>query len=191
MATQTNAGSPAWSTRLISELHDADQRMKSLADTLTLEQLNWQANPNSWSIGQCIEHLWRTNEVYLPPIAKALEDKIPNVAKEITPGWPSRWFISNIIEPSPNGRRTSAPKKIVPTSHVDSEILNHFLQSNQTLRDLIARASAYDVNRIRFKNPFIAGLRFTIGTGFLIICSHQRRHLLQMERVKQSPGLPA
>ena len=51
------------------------------------------------------------------------------------------------------------------------------------MRELVARASAYDVNRIRFKNPFTPLLRFTVGTGLEIVTQHQSRHLLQAEVV--------
>jgi len=57
-------------------------------------------------------------------------------------------------------------------------------------RDLIRRASRYDVNRIRFRNPFIPLLRFTVGTGLEIVWRHQCRHLLQAERIKQAPTFP-
>jgi hypothetical protein len=54
-------------------------------------------------------------------------------------------------------------------------------------RDLVRCAGAYDINRIRFRNPFIPLLRFTVGTGLEIVWRHQRRHLLQAERIKQPP----
>ena len=47
-----------------------------------------------------------------------------------------------------------------------------------------------NVNRIRFWNPFIPGIRFTVGTGLQIIVGHERRHLLQAERVLHSPSFP-
>src|SRR5438034_492209 len=47
-----------------------------------------------------------------------------------------------------------------------------------------------NVNRIRFWNPFIPGTRFTVGTGLQIIVGHERRHLLQAERVLHSPSFP-
>jgi hypothetical protein len=50
--------------------------------------------------------------------------------------------------------------------------------------------SPYDVNRIRFRNPFIPVLRFTVGTGLEILSNHQRRHLLQAERVRESLEFP-
>ncbi len=36
-----------------------------------------------------------------------------------------------------------------------------------------------DKFRIRFPNPFLPALRFTVGAGFLIIAAHERRHLWQ------------
>jgi hypothetical protein len=42
------------------------------------------------------------------------------------------------------------------------------------------------VNRVRFRNPFIAVIRFTIGTGLEIIARHEDRHLLQAERIRDS-----
>jgi hypothetical protein len=131
-----------------------------------------------------------TNEVYLPVISTALEGRQPSAVHEITLGRFSRWFIRNYIAPNPGGARGRAPKNIQPAKQVDPAILEAFLRSNQITRDLVARASACNVNRIRFKNPFIPLLRFTVGTGLETVTQHQSRHLLQAEGVKQSPGFP-
>lgn len=179
-----------WSSRLIGELDESDRRAKLLVSQLTVEQLNWRALPGSWSIGQCLEHLCIMNEAYLAAISPALEREPGGSVQEITPGWFGRWFLRSYVEPSPQTKRAPAPKKIVPRSQVELSVLDRFLSSNQAARNLIRHAAAYDVNRIRFKNPFIGVIRFSVGTGFQIICSHERRHLLQAERVKQSPEFP-
>lgn len=106
------------------------------------------------------------------------------------PGWFGRWFLRNYIEPSPESKRARAPGKIAPASQVDPHILDLFLTSNLAVRELVRRASGYDVNRIRYRNPFIPVLRFTAGTGLLIVTRHQHRHLLQAERVKQAADFP-
>ena len=51
------------------------------------------------------------------------------------------------------------------------------------MRELVARAAGHDVNRLRFRNPFIPLIRFTVGSGFEITSKHEDRHLLQAERV--------
>ncbi len=190
MGAQTTLALPAWSARLISELDAADQHAKELVSPLTVDQLNWQSARGSWSVGQCLEHLCITNDAYLPAIAGALPGKPIASVQEIMPGWLARWFIRSYIEPSPQTKRASAPKKIVPGPRVELSVLDRFLSGNQAARELIRRAGAHDVNRIRFKNPFVPGIRFTVGTGFEIICGHERRHLLQADRVKQSLSSP-
>src|SRR5437660_3944729 len=191
IGAQTTIALPAWSTRMISELEAADQYAKELVSPLTVEQLNWQTGRGAWSVGQCLEHLCIATEVYLPAISAALAGQSIASVPEITPGWFARWFIRSYLEPSPQSKRAPAPKKIVPGPRVEPSVLDRFLSSNQATRELIRSAAAHNVNRIRFKNPLIPGIRFTVGTGLQIICSHERRHLLQADRVKQSLNFPA
>ena len=181
---------PRWSQRLVSELDAADRRAGSLAGSLSPEQLNWRPSPDAWSVGQCLHHLYVANEVYLPAITTSLEGRPPSRVEEITPGWFGRWFIRKYIEPSSKSSRVRAPRKIEPAKYVEPSVLESFLRSNRLARELVLRASDYDVNRIRFRNPFIPAIRFTVGTGLEILSKHQNRHLLQAERVRQSAGFP-
>jgi hypothetical protein len=181
---------PSWSERLIGELDRTDRRANDLARGLSPEQLNWKPTDNVWSVGQCLQHLYVANEVYLPAIGKALDDRPRSPVQDITPGWFGRWFIRTYIEPSSRSKRARAPRKIAPAQQIDPSVLDLFLRSNDVARDLVRRAGAYDVNRIRFSNPFMPLLRFTVGTGLEIVWRHQRRHLLQAERIKQAPAFP-
>jgi hypothetical protein len=130
------------------------------------------------------------NDVYLPPIARSLEGKPERKTEEITPGWFGAWFIRSFVEPLPNQMRAHAPKKIAPASCVPPSVLERFLAGNEDVRKLIQRAAEYDVNQIRFRNPFIPVIRFTVGTGFEIVTKHQKRHLLQADRVMGAASFP-
>jgi hypothetical protein len=187
---QLDEVSPPWCLRLISELNAADNRAIALAKALTPQQLNWRRRPDKWSVGQCLEHLYITNEVYLGPMSTSLKGRQPGVVQEIVPGWLGRWFIRNYIEPSSKMKRVRAPRKIRPGSQIEPSVLDRLLISNHTARQLIHRAKNYDVNRIRFRNPFIPVIHFSVGTGFEILSKHQQRHLLQAERIRDSVEFP-
>lgn len=189
MATATRSSLPSWSQRLISELELSDGRAQQLARGLNREQLNWNPAPGAWSIGQCLQHLLAGNELYLPAIANSLRGRRESPVEEVVLSRFSRWFIRNYIAPS-STTRARAPRKIRPAAEVEPSVLDAFLRTNEVARELIRQASAYDVNRIRFRNPFIPLLRFTVGTGLEITSKHESRHLQQGERVRQSPGFP-
>ena len=183
-------GLPKWSSRLISELNAADQRAEVVARGLSLTQLNWQPRQDAWSVGQCLEHLRIGNEILVPVLGAALEGRQHRSVDEISLGWFSHWFIRMYIAPNPGGARARAPRKITPVRQVDPGVLNSFLRSTEAARALVQQASNYDVNRIRYRNPFIPLLRFTVGAGLEIIAKHASRHLLQAEGVRQNISFP-
>ena len=156
---------------------------------LSAEQLNWQPAPGSWCVAECIQHLVQANREYLPPIEAALRGKPEAPVAEVTPGWFGRWFIRAYIDPVTQKRKGAAPAKIRVRT-VEPDILDVFLRTNEVVREAVRQAAPYDVNHIRFVNPFFPLIRFTVGTGFEIIWRHQRRHLLQAERVTKAPGFP-
>ena len=190
MATPQDTHAPAWSIRLAFELSANDQTAQALVAGLNVEQLNWQPVPGSWSVGQCLEHLCKVNEIYVPPISAALQAKPDSPVDQIIPGWFGSWFIRTFIDPSPSSKRVQAPAKIRPGARIELSVLDRFLSGNQSCRGVILGARAKNVNRVRFWNPFLPGLRFTVGTGFEIIARHERRHLLQAERVLGSTNFP-
>jgi hypothetical protein len=185
------SATPDWAQRLLASLASSDQRAATLARPLSVAQLNWRADQSTWSVGQCLDHLRAANDVYGAAIGSALTGTGSGPVNEITPGWFGRYFIRTVIEPSPNTRKQKAPAKIVPIATVDATILDQFLHSNEQTRQLIARAQSFDVNRLRFKNPFVAWIRFTVGTGLEIIAKHEERHLLQAERIRAHANFPA
>ncbi len=185
------ASLPAWLLRLTSELDAADARAAAIATGLTVAQLNWKPSPEVWSVGQCFEHLCMSNEVYVAPMAEALRARPTGPVDEITPGWFGRWFIRTYIEPTTQKSRGRAPGKATPiASRIDPSILDRFIASNAGMREVMASAREHDVNRVRFRNPFVSLIRFTVGTGFQIIARHNHRHLLQAGRLMQLPEFP-
>ena len=177
---------------ILDDLEKADQQARRIATGLSDAQANWHPDETGWSVAQCLDHLARANTVYAAALHKALKEsrsaKGPGRGP-IQPGWFSRLVIRS-FEPPPK-RKLRAPKKIVPGSEIRSqEALQSFLRSHEDVRTVIRDGAQLDLNRIRFRNPFIGFLRFTVGTGLLIITAHDRRHLWQAERVLECSGFP-
>jgi hypothetical protein len=177
---------------ILDDLEKSDQEAQRIAGGLTDAQGNWQPLQTAWSIAQCLDHLARGNTLYAAALHTAINK--PEAARKlasapIQPGWFGRFFISTLD--APPKRKMQAPKKIVPASQIAiREALQAFLRSEEDLRAVIRDGAGLDLNRIRFHNPFIGFLRFTVGTGLLIITAHNRRHLWQAQRVLESAGFP-
>jgi len=177
-----------------STLVATEKQAKELLVGVSSSQANWQPNEGrSWSICQCLDHLAKVNFVYVEAVQQAVSNSAESYRRptsNIVPGFLGRWFIQQ-MEP-PVRTRFKAPGKAVPAPQGNvTELLEAFLKSHEPIRAVLDRAESVDVNRLRFKNPFVGVLRFTVGTGLMIINAHDRRHLCQAEQVKKAAGYPS
>ena len=172
---------------LTDDLLDQDQRYRTLVENCSPDQLLWHA-PGSWSITDCIQHVALANSQYLEPIRIAIQaNKTPaaSVTTLSTAGWFSSYFVANVVS-AEKKKRFTAPKKIRPAPALPHEALQRLLSTHAEIRGLFASKDLPDLNKVRFKNPFISVIRFTVATGILVMAAHGRRHLLQAEAVRDT-----
>jgi hypothetical protein len=180
---------------VLRQLDAAEREAAALIQDLDDERINWRPHPAAWSIAQCLDHLSAASRVYLAPMeeaAAAARRRGWRRRGPMRPGAPARWFLRE-LEPPPR-RRLKAPRKIVPlapTARASKVAVGEeFGRQQARVRSLLASAADLDLNRARFTNPFVPLVRFSLATGFLVLAAHQRRHLLQAARLRQSPDFP-
>ena len=187
---------PQWLTRTGSQLRDdfteLDQQYSALYNRCSREQVLWRPANGAWSIAECIEHVALSISQYLRPIRAAIAKGAPPAAEQNYPfvagGWFSNAFLKRI---GPDvTRKFNAPAKLRPASVDPEQVFANLRREHEELQRLLTESAQLDLNLIRFRNPFIAVLRFTVATGFLVMAAHGRRHLLQAERVTTTHGFP-
>lgn len=178
--------------RILDELETNERRAQALVADLDDASLNWRPDDRSWSTAQCLDHLNVANRVYLEAMRPAIEEaRRQERARRgpVRPGWLERWFVAT-LEPPPK-RKLPAPKKIIPAFRGEKEaLLTEFRRLHAEAAALLRDGAGLDLG-VRFPNPFIPLIRFTVWTGFLVIPTHERRHLWQAEQLRQRPGFPS
>ena len=181
----TNQPLPADLQAVLNELDRTDEDARQLVSGLSDAQLNWQPGPGGWSVAQCLAHLAQMNSVLTAALRTAVRQADKNSVmprQPIQPGWFGRRFINQME--APPRRKMKTPRQGMPKAYKSGEeILRAFIAAHGELRSLIHEARDLDLNRIRFHNPFIGLLRYTVGTALLVIGAHDRRHLWQARQV--------
>ncbi|MEM7263899.1 MAG: DinB family protein [Planctomycetota bacterium] len=172
---------------------DARQTAERIHDEflpLSDAQASWKPRPESWSIGECFDHLRVTGEQYYPRIDGAIERaKTGDASRPYKPRFLGRLFVKFA---GPDGSRgVKAPKAFAPTSSEGgAHAVQAFLEQQSTLLDLIERAGECDLNGGRFGSPVTRLLRFSLGEALELMVRHEQRHLNQALRVKGEPAFP-
>jgi DinB superfamily len=177
---------------VLRQLSEAEESAAKLIVGVSPAQASWQAEAGkSWNIWQCQYHLVLTNRIYTTAILQTVAKGASTgatAAEGISPGWFGRWFISQLEPPA---CRRQDPSRNEPTRGRQSG-------ANAARVCSVAPATAGSVealgqsgfHRAKFRSPFASVLKFTVGTGMLIITAQDRRHLWQAEQVKQGPEYP-
>jgi hypothetical protein len=77
-----------------------------------------------------------------------------------------------------------APRKIVPRAAPPfADASTAFFASHEDARTFLRTYAGIDLAGVRFPNPFIHGVRFSLATGIHVIAAHERRHLWQAREV--------
>lgn len=170
--------------QLTAEFSDLDDRYAAIVQAHAPEQLTRRPGANAWSAAECMEHVALTNSQYLTAIKTALtstdEGAVSNAQLLTTAGWFSAFFLKSI---GPEAKiKIKARKKIRPSTVDARQALQRLQETHHQIRKLLSSDPQPNLNRVRFKNPFVPAFRFTVATGVLVMAAHGHRHLLQAER---------
>ena len=60
------------------------------------------------------------------------------------------------------------------------------MASQDEVRDFLTASADLDLAAIRFPNPFVRRIRFSLATGLHVITAHERRHMWQAWLVRRA-----
>lgn len=177
--------------RFIEGLSRLDGEARALAAGVSEAQAHWQPDGGAkWSITQNLQHLARTNEIYVAAMRAGLAGApkaAPVADLEAVPTALGRWFV-RMMEPPPRFR-VKTRRAVQPASTGSlAEALESFLRSQEAVGAFAREAAVHNL-ATTFKSPF-GPIRPRIATGLLVIAAHDRRHLWQARQVMLADGFP-
>lgn len=176
---------------IISELEQISAKTKENFGKFSAEQINWKPSAESWSIGQCFEHLILTNNQMLSAIEKVADGKHQNSFWE---NWsPFSGFLGGFLNKSmvSDGKKFKAPSQtIVPPSNIDAKIFEQFIENNQKVTTIFAKLAGVDLQKTVITSPFMSLMTYKLADGLKILVEHEKRHFRQAERVIKTEGFP-
>jgi hypothetical protein len=182
---------PAPDIQRLEEALDAIERdARALVAGLTEAQGAWRAEPSSWSVAECLDHLATANRVYLAamePLAALARGAGRARRRPVLPGLVGGWFVKYLEPPVKPRFKSKAPRTIRPrTAPALHDAMTSFLASQHNVRTFLRTYADIDLTGVRFPNPFIRGVKFSLATGLHVIAAHERRHLWQAWRVRRA-----
>lgn len=188
---------PAHIRRFLAEFTSIEEEANELTSGFTNEAFVWRPSPDRWSVGECIEHLNVAGFLLLPQLRAAIDQAH---ARGVTGSAPKestsprftlleRLFIRSM---SPEVKiRLRTPGAYRPIAELEVEAtVERFCGLQQELRRVATDAASLDLRRVRVTSPANRFLRMGLGAWLESTAVHERRHLLQAQKVRSHERFP-
>jgi hypothetical protein len=154
---------------------------KQAFGTLTINELNWKPNLNTWSIGQNLDHLIVINGTYHPVIeaVRLGTYKLPVLAKfDFMVSFFGRTVLQ-AVQADRKKRMKTFPIWEPTKSDIKDDIWDRFEQSQIDLKRLIISCSDLLDKGMIISSPANKIIVYRLETAFDIIVNHELRHFQQ------------
>jgi len=170
--------------QLRAEATATRDRIAALVRPLDSARINEHPEPTGWSVGQVLEHLCVTDELYEVPLAALLRGARPDAgapAREWKPSLIGGMIAGALRKPRP----LKAPKVFTPGPQPRNGVVEALLSRETRFVQAMDDASSYDWRALRIGSPALPrwAPKMNLGDGFRIHIVHLTRHSHQVERL--------
>lgn len=175
---------------VISELEGVSEDVRNNFGRLSTEQVNWKPAPDSWSVGQCIDHLIMSNEEFFPELDKIVAGTRKNTLwQSWSPlsGIAGAFLVSSLKK---DNQKVKTIEKMTPPSDIAGDIIEKFADHQAALIGRLRSTANTDWHRTVLTSPFVKIMTYRMDKGLDAVIEHEKRHVRQAKRVMLMDGFP-
>ena len=176
---------------MIAELEKIAEDSLKTFGKLSAEQINWKPRADAWSVGQCFDHLIKSNEAFDPQFQELLSGNRKQTFWESYS--PLTGFFGNFLLKAlkNDAKKVKAPSQsIVPPSEIEADIIERFAAHQKDFSEKIRSLDGIDLQKTVVTSPFLKLMTYRLDTAFEIAVEHEKRHFRQAKRVMETEGFP-
>ena len=167
-----------------SEMMKTSKHLQKAVKGLSVEQLNFKASPESWSVAECTEHIALSENNIFGMLMGTLETT-PDASKRSEVKMTDQQILEIIVDRS---NKVKTQKAFEPSGKWGSHeaTLAAFLEKRKTNIEFV-KTTEEDLRNRYQQLPFGTIDAFQI---LLFMSAHTERHILQIEEVKANANFP-
>lgn len=176
-------------TELLADLKQRTNQIITEAEALqdlSLETLNKKPSPDAWSALECLEHLNRYGDFYLPEITQRIQDGKPGKNGIFKTGWLGNYFAKSML-PREKLNKMKTFKSMNPAgSQLDKHTLDTFIDQQHEMLKLLIKADKVSLTRTKTSISISKWIKLRLGDTFRVVIYHNQRHMVQAKKAIQA-----
>lgn len=171
--------------RLIEQVRETMNQAEKLKG-LEIEVQTWRPDETSWNILECIEHLNRYGDFYLPQIDIQIRNSTTKPESEFKSGLLGAYFSKSMLPKEDMLKMPTFKSKNPLNSNVDVYVIEKFIHQQMQLLNLLNESRKVSLNKVKVKTTLSGWLTINLGDTFQFVIYHNLRHMNQTERILEA-----
>lgn len=171
---------------LLDELKETTRQHLQYAQILTQkteEELNFRTSQDSWSSLECLEHLNRYGDFYIPEISRNISSAGKSSQPYFKPGILGNYFAKSMI-PKEKMNKMKTLKIMNPIhSQLNKGVIDTFMKQQEKLLELLEEARHIDIEKTKTSISISKLIKLRLGDTFRFVIYHNVRHIEQIKRI--------
>ncbi|WP_430411932.1 DinB family protein [Kordia sp.] len=144
--------------------------------------LNWKQDTTSWSVLECIEHLNRFGDFYIPEMTTKIETSVHKSSGVFKSNWLGKYFSKSVsYQEKLNKMKTFKPMNPL-NSTLDIQTLEKFIDHQHQIIELLDKSKHVDLDKTKTTITISKLIKLRLGDTFRVVIYHNERHIKQAEK---------
>jgi hypothetical protein len=173
-------------SELLHELKSKTEEHLQFAEMLSLQpehDLNFRTSAESWSTLECLEHLNRYGDFYIPEISRAISSAGKSSQSYFKPGILGNYFAKSML-PKEKLNKMKTLKAMNPIhSNLDKNVVDLFITHQGKLLELLEKAQYTDLEKTKSGISISKLIKLKLGDTFRFVIYHNARHIGQIKKI--------
>ena len=150
--------------------------------TQPIDFLNWKQSSKSWSALECIEHLNRYGDFYLPEITNKIKTSKHKSSEIFNSNWLGKYF-SKSVSYTKKLKKMKTFKSMNPlNSKLNSKTLEKFINQQHKIIELLDKSKHVNLDKTKNAISISKLIKLRLGDTFRVLIYHNERHIKQAEK---------
>lgn len=173
------------SDKLLQDLLELTRKNLNSVESLkthSSDELNWKENPESWSALECIEHLNKYGDFYIPEIAKRIKNSKHKSSEVFNSNWLGKYFSKSVAYNEDLNKMKTFKSMNPLNSNLNIQTLDKFINQQHQLIELLNLSKNVNLDKTKTAISISKWIKLRLGDTFRVVIYHNERHIKQAEK---------
>ena len=173
------------SKELLQDLLEMTRENLSIAahfKNQSTDALNWKANTKSWSVLECIEHLNRYGDFYIPEITNKIKHSKHESATLFKSNWLGTYFSKSMLYKEDLNKMKTFKSMNPLNSKLNTQTLETFINQQYQIIALLEQSKNINLDKTKTAISISKLIKLKLGDTFRVLIYHNQRHVKQAEK---------